>query len=135
LQRALDRLPARLAAAGELDCSAALALLAEAASLIAIGRGPTLALAREAALKLKETVNLHAEAFSGAEFLHGPVALVETRYPILVLMPSDAAAAAMPRLFVTAPASAARTWTRYAGFPSWSFALSKTAAGPARSSN
>ena len=45
-------------------------------SLVAIGRGPTLAIAREAALKLKEVANLHAEAFSGAEFLHGPVALV-----------------------------------------------------------
>ena len=33
------------------------------------GRGPTLAIAREASLKLKETCNLHAEAFSGAEFL------------------------------------------------------------------
>ena len=37
------------------------------------------AIAREAALKLKETCNRHAEAFSGAEFLHGPVSLVETR--------------------------------------------------------
>ena len=42
--------------------------------------------------------NLHAEAFSGAEFLHGPVALVATRYPIFVLMPSDAAEAGMRRL-------------------------------------
>ena len=63
-----------------LDWSAALrAAGRDATSLVTIGRGPTLAIAREAALKLKETCNLHAEAFSGAEFLHGPVALVSRR--------------------------------------------------------
>lgn len=98
MQAALDRLPERLEAAGRLDWSAALDPLAEAASLIALGRGPTLAIAREAALKLKEVANLHAEAFSGAEFLHGPVALVSTCYPILVLMPTDAAAEGLRRL-------------------------------------
>ncbi len=92
LPAALDRLPQRLATAAELDWSAALDNFAGAPSLITIGRGPTLAIAREAALKLKEVTNLHAEAFSGAEFLHGPVALVSTRYPILVLLPTDAAA-------------------------------------------
>jgi len=72
--------------------------LAEADSLIAIGRGPTLAIAREAALKLKEIANRHAEAFSGAEFLHGPVALVEPRYPVLMFVPDDAAAEGLWRL-------------------------------------
>src|SRR6202035_879606 len=67
LQSALDRLPERIAAAGELDWGAALDVLAPAASLIAIGRGPTFSIACEAALKLKEVANLHAEAFSGAE--------------------------------------------------------------------
>ena len=98
LHAAVDRLPERVAAAGELDWSPALDVLAPAASLITIGRGPTLAIAREAALKLKEVANLHAEAFSGAEFLHGPVALVATRYLIFVLMPSDAAETGMRRL-------------------------------------
>jgi glucosamine--fructose-6-phosphate aminotransferase (isomerizing) len=62
---------------------------------VSIGRGPTLAIAREAALKLKETCNLHAEAFSGAEFLHGPIALVESSYPILLFIPTDQAAAGL----------------------------------------
>src|SRR5439155_26525651 len=39
-----------------------------------------------------------AEAFSGPEFLHGPVALVSTRYPILLFMPTDAAAKGLRRL-------------------------------------
>jgi len=98
LLAAIARLPRRLAAAGELDWSANAGVLAVAASLVTIGRGPTLAIAREAALKLKETCNLHAEAFSGAEFLHGPVALISPRYPVLLFMPSDAAAAGMREL-------------------------------------
>jgi glucosamine--fructose-6-phosphate aminotransferase (isomerizing) len=92
---AIERLPERLAAASDLDWSVALDALAGAGSLIAIGRGPTLAIAREAALKLKETCNLHAEAFSGAEFMHGPVALVSPEYPILMFHPADAAALSM----------------------------------------
>ncbi len=98
LRAALERLPDRLAAASELDWSVALDPLARAKSLIAIGRGPTLAIAREASLKLKETCNLHAEAFSGAEFMHGPIALVSSSYPIMMFMPSDEAAEGMRRL-------------------------------------
>jgi glutamine---fructose-6-phosphate transaminase (isomerizing) len=95
---ALERLPERLAAATALDWGAALPGLAEAESLVTIGRGPTLSIAREAALKLKETSNLHAEAFSGAEFLHGPVTLVSRRYPILMFMPNDEAAPGLRQL-------------------------------------
>jgi glucosamine--fructose-6-phosphate aminotransferase (isomerizing) len=92
LSSAIERLPDRLAAAAELDWGPALDVVAAASSLTTIGRGPTLAIAREAALKLKETSNLHAEAFSSAEFQHGPMALVSELYPILVFMPGDAAA-------------------------------------------
>jgi len=98
LERALARLPQRLGRAAELDWSAALTVFTRASSLVAIGRGPTLAIAREAALKLKETSDLHAEAFSGAEFLHGPVALVSGRYPILMFTPSDEAAPGLSTL-------------------------------------
>jgi glutamine---fructose-6-phosphate transaminase (isomerizing) len=98
LDGAIERLPDRLAAASTLNWSTALGTLADTKSLIAIGRGPTLAIAREAALKLKETCNLHAEAFSGAEFRHGPMALVSSRYPILMFMPTDEAAEGMRQL-------------------------------------
>jgi glutamine---fructose-6-phosphate transaminase (isomerizing) len=98
LQASIERLPDRLAAAARLDWSAALQALGEATSLLSLGRGPTLAIAREAALKLKETANLHAEAFSGAEFRHGPITLVETSYPVLVFMPTDQAAAGLRAL-------------------------------------
>jgi glutamine---fructose-6-phosphate transaminase (isomerizing) len=89
---ACDRLPARLGRAAQLDWSAALAPLAAATTSVAIGRGPTLAIAREAALKLKETCALHAEAFSGAEFRHGPIALVSSAFPVLMLTPTDESA-------------------------------------------
>ena len=90
---AAARLPERLVAAAQLDWSDAIAPLAQAASLIAIGRGPTLAIAREAALKLKETCALHAESFSTAEFRHGPIALVSPAFPILAFTPGDESAA------------------------------------------
>jgi glutamine---fructose-6-phosphate transaminase (isomerizing) len=98
LKQALDRLPDRLERAATLDWSASFGALAGASSMMTIGRGPTLAIAAEAALKLKETCLLHAEAFSGAEFLHGPVSLVSKAYPILMFMPADDAATALRRL-------------------------------------
>ena len=61
-------------------------------ALAILGRGPTLAIAQEASLKLKEVCNIQAEAFSGAEFQHGPIALVSKNYPVLVFMPNDEAA-------------------------------------------
>ncbi len=43
-------------------------------------------------MKLKEVCNLHAEAYSGAEFQHGPIALVSRDYPILIFSPADKSA-------------------------------------------
>jgi len=92
MQSAHLRLAKRLAEAGQLDWHEALTALARAESLMTIGRGPTLAVAREAALKLKETCELHAEAFSAAEFRHGPIALVADSFPVLAFNPGDEAA-------------------------------------------
>ena len=92
LQDAIDRLPDRLAEAAQVDWSNAIDALSAANSLAILGRGPTLAIAQEASLKLKEVCNIQAEAFSGAEFQHGPIAMVSERYPVLILMPTDEAA-------------------------------------------
>jgi glucosamine--fructose-6-phosphate aminotransferase (isomerizing) len=86
------RLPMRLTDAAGLDWSEALEPLTRAGSTIVIGRGPTLAIAHEAALKLKETCELPAEAFSAAEIRHGPIALVSSAYPVLALAPTDESA-------------------------------------------
>jgi glucosamine--fructose-6-phosphate aminotransferase (isomerizing) len=98
LRASIARLPDRLATAAQLDWDAALKPLCEATSLVSIGRGPTIAIAREGALKLKEICNLHAEAFSSAEFRHGPIALVQPHYPILLFTPTDEAAAGVREL-------------------------------------
>ena len=65
--------------------------LAKAASLFVVGRGATHAVAAEAALKLKETSAIHAEAFSSAEVLHGPAGIIEPGFPVLAFAPADAA--------------------------------------------
>ena len=98
LTAALHRLPDRLASAADLDWGEGVGALASAQSLATLGRGPTFAIAQEAALKLKEVCNIHAEAFSGAEFQHGPIALVSSGYPLLVLMPADASGAILAEL-------------------------------------
>lgn len=89
LLAALETLPDRLEEAWALDWSAALPTLREARNLYVVGRGPGYGAAREAALKLKETSGLHAEAFSAAEIRHGPMALVKSGFPVLVLPQDD----------------------------------------------
>ena len=89
LTAALDLLPAQLAAAWDLDWSPAAARLASATNLYVLGRGPGFAVAQEAALKFKETCGLHAEAFSAAEVIHGPMALVREGFPVLVFAQAD----------------------------------------------
>lgn len=69
--------------------------LASAHSLYVVGRGVGLGAAQEIALKLKETCRLHAEAFSTAEVLHGPVALVEPGFPVIALEQADATESAL----------------------------------------
>jgi glucosamine--fructose-6-phosphate aminotransferase (isomerizing) len=73
-----------------LDWSAALPLLRGAEHLYVIGRGLGLGAAREVALKCKETCALHAEAYSGAEVRHGPLALLGPGFPALILAQDDA---------------------------------------------
>ncbi|MEQ9814928.1 MAG: SIS domain-containing protein [Azospirillaceae bacterium] len=86
LGRALERLPATLARAVACDWSAAVEALRRSDRMLVVGRGLGLGVTGEAALKLKETCALQAEAFSGAEVMHGPKALVETGYAVLGLV-------------------------------------------------
>ncbi|TPG42845.1 SIS domain-containing protein [Sphingomonas koreensis] len=93
LAEAVHKLPTLLPRAFALDWSAALPPLMAASSLFVIGRGYSYGIAQEAALKLKETCALHAEAFSSAEVRHGPMALVRDGFPILAFAGSDGAGA------------------------------------------
>lgn len=91
LLKALQDLPSHLSAAIACDWTVLCEALDEAESLFILGRGPSLAIAHEAALKFKETCAIHAEAYSAAEVMHGPVSLVGEGFPLLVLSARDAA--------------------------------------------
>ena len=108
LLKAVGRLPDRLALASKLEWTTARDVFSQTDHLITLGRGPTLAIAREAALKLKETCGLHAEAYSTAELLHGPVALIGPGYPLLVFTPTDEAASTTRHLCHDLQAKGAR---------------------------
>jgi glutamine---fructose-6-phosphate transaminase (isomerizing) len=86
---ALVQAPAALERAWKLDWQAALPWLTPARDLYVVGRGLGLGIAQEAALKLKETCGLHAEALSAAELRHGPMALVQAGFPVLIFAQND----------------------------------------------
>ena len=91
LQAVFQRLPEQLGKAVALDWSPLALSVESETSLFILGRGPALAIAHEAALKFKETCNQHAEAYSAAEVLHGPVSMVGTGFPVLALAARDSA--------------------------------------------
>jgi glutamine---fructose-6-phosphate transaminase (isomerizing) len=89
LLEALTRAPAQLEQVWKLDWSGALDALRPARNMYVVGRGLGLGVAQEAALKLKETCGLHAEALSSAELRHGPMALVQAGFPVLIFAQQD----------------------------------------------
>jgi glucosamine--fructose-6-phosphate aminotransferase (isomerizing) len=64
--------------------------LAEARSVLFLGRGAMFPMALEGALKLKEISYIHAEGYASGELKHGPIALVDKTVPVIVLAPRDA---------------------------------------------
>ncbi|MGX9674064.1 SIS domain-containing protein [Mycobacterium sp. HM-7] len=91
---ALPDLGAQVLAAGELVRDVA-QRYRFAQRLIATARGYSYPTAREAALKLMETSYLSAQAFSGADLLHGPLATVDPQVPVLAVVPEGAGGQAM----------------------------------------
>jgi glucosamine--fructose-6-phosphate aminotransferase (isomerizing) len=61
----------------------------QAEKLLYLGRGVHYAIAREGALKLKETSYAHAEGYPAGELKHGPNALVDEHLPVVVLATCD----------------------------------------------
>lgn len=105
LRAAVAALPDAFDAALCCDWSALADRMVRADRAFVLGRGPGFAIACEMALKFKETCDLHAEAYSAAEVLHGPAALVKTRFPVLALGVADAA---LPHVVETAERLAAQ---------------------------
>ena len=90
LQKALKDVPEAMQNFDKLSVKDAALRLTHAESAYVLGRGLSYAPALELALKLKETNYLHAQAYSSAEFQHGPIASVSATDPIILLANSDA---------------------------------------------
>lgn len=65
--------------------------MANAKSVLFLGRHVGFPVAMEGALKLKELAYIHAEGFAAGELKHGPIALIEQGQPVVVVMPSQSA--------------------------------------------
>jgi glucosamine--fructose-6-phosphate aminotransferase (isomerizing) len=86
----LERVPAFVAAGIEMNGSLAekVARYRYAEHFVVVGRGFNYSTAFEVALKMKETSYLVAEPYSPADLLHGPVAMIDRGFPVLVVAPS-----------------------------------------------
>jgi glucosamine--fructose-6-phosphate aminotransferase (isomerizing) len=69
--------------------------LKDAESMFLLGKGSAQAIAKEAALKIKEISYIHAEGYAGGALKHGPFALIEKGTPLLLIAPNDSSLAAM----------------------------------------
>jgi glucosamine--fructose-6-phosphate aminotransferase (isomerizing) len=89
---ALRRVPDAVEAALSLEEAIALAAqrYAHVTQCVVLGRGYNYATAFEIALKLKELAYIVAEPYSSADFRHGPVAIVEHGFPVIVVAPQGA---------------------------------------------
>ena len=87
--RELEQMPAHvqklLDAADQVEALAA--ELADAKSVLFLGRHAGYPVALEGALKLKELAYIHAEGFAAGELKHGPIALVEDQLPVFCVVP------------------------------------------------
>ncbi len=62
---------------------------APARDFLFLGRGINYPIALEGALKLKEISYIHAEGYSAGEMKHGPIALIDEKMPVVVIIPND----------------------------------------------
>ena len=89
--RELERVPGlirEVLARAWQDEAAAHAFIGAGSSLF-LGRGLNSTTAAEGALKLKEISYLHAEAYPAGEMKHGPIALIDPGFPVVVICPDD----------------------------------------------
>lgn len=97
LATSLEQLPVLmqqvLQQAGEIQAIAS--QLATAQHCIVLGRGINRAIALEGALKLKEITYIHAEGDAAGEFMHGPIALLDEKVPVIAIAPTGSTQAAM----------------------------------------
>jgi glucosamine--fructose-6-phosphate aminotransferase (isomerizing) len=63
--------------------------IAKSKDVLYLGRGTSVPLALEGALKLKEISYIHAEGYAAGELKHGPIALIDENMPVVVIAPFD----------------------------------------------
>jgi glucosamine--fructose-6-phosphate aminotransferase (isomerizing) len=63
--------------------------LAASENALFLGRSLSFPIALEGALKLKEISYIHAEGYAAGEMKHGPIALIDEKMPVIVIMPDD----------------------------------------------
>ncbi len=61
----------------------------DARDVLFLGRGLSYPIALEGALKLKEISYVHAEGYAAGEMKHGPIALIDSAMPVVVVAPKD----------------------------------------------
>jgi glutamine---fructose-6-phosphate transaminase (isomerizing) len=90
LGKELLKLPAKVTEVlASLDQVTSLATkMANAKTVLFLGRNVGFPVAMEGALKLKELAYIHAEGFAAGELKHGPIALIEEGQPVIVILPS-----------------------------------------------
>jgi glucosamine--fructose-6-phosphate aminotransferase (isomerizing) len=115
LGKAVADLPATLRAAVSSDWSPMVEPFVTARSALVIGRGVGYPIAMEAALKLKETASLHAEPYSAAEVLHGPIQIVHEGFPVLLFRQRDAAGDSLDHCAARLADAGARVFVASAG--------------------
>lgn len=88
---ALQAVPDAMARALESEPQAqqAAAVLSPSNRCVFIGRGFNYSTTHETALKCKELANIQAEPYSSADFVHGPIAIVDKGFPVIVISIGD----------------------------------------------
>ena len=91
LIEALKSLPSDIEKALSLDSTteSMAARFLQKPSCLFLGRGVHFPIALEGALKLKEISYIHAEGYASGELKHGPIALIDSNMPVVVVAPSD----------------------------------------------
>ena len=89
--QALQRLPAQIESALVFDKQIEKLSedFAEKHHTLFLGRGEYYPIAMESALKLKEISYIHAEAYAAGELKHGPLALIDSEMPVVVVAPEN----------------------------------------------
>jgi glucosamine--fructose-6-phosphate aminotransferase (isomerizing) len=73
----------------EIEMEHFLSLFTDKKSCFILGKGLSESVAKEGSLKIKEVSYIHSEAYSSSSLKHGPFALLESNFPVILIQPKD----------------------------------------------